>query len=424
MAALVVVVVTFAVEDRALAQTAETVSIGTVGLLPGGAGKEVPVTVSNLSVGAGDQGLGVLSFEFAWDKSVIDVVGFTPVLDTQEYNVSANLIASTSTGQFLPAPFGANTGRGIVSIDWASLPPPDAVAGTFTIGNIMVDAAPGVTVGMSTPIRLAVTEFATNSNVDPVQGFAVVDGQVNIVDEISVDIELQVGFNLIGLPVTMQITSREIAEAVLPPGTAIEDGPVVLVLGWDASRQVFDFWSSTPGTSPGAMVDIEQGVFVRVREPVTWTVTGPPIDTPTNLDLAAGFNLVSFPKMGSAHTALTFAQALLPDGTDINQGPVVLVLGWDASRQVFDFWSPEGGKSILIDSTPDDGLSAYFVRMREPLQTGPLTATIGAQAGVTSEPSSTCRGNRGIVDYLLFNGPLQFLLPVPCVSEALGLDIP
>lgn len=328
MAALVVVVVTFAVEDRALAQTAETVSIGTVGLLPGGAGKEVPVTVSNLSVGAGDQGLGVLSFEFAWDKSVIDVVGFTPVLDTQEYNVSANLIASTSTGQFLPAPFGANTGRGIVSIDWASLPPPDAVAGTFTIGNIMVDAAPGVTVGMSTPIRLAVTEFATNSNVDPVQGFAVVDGQVNIVDEISVDIELQVGFNLIGLPVTMQITSREIAEAVLPPGTAIEDGPVVLVLGWDASRQVFDFWS------------------------------------------------------------------------------------------------PEGGKSILIDSTPDDGLSAYFVRMREPLQTGPLTATIGAQAGVTSEPSSTCRGNRGIVDYLLFNGPLQFLLPVPCVSEALGLDIP
>ncbi len=419
MTALAVVVATLVVEGKALAQTAETVSIGTVGLLPEGTGKNVLVAVSNLSVGAGDQGLGVLTFEFVWDKSVVDVVGFTPVLDTQEYNVSANLIASPSTGQFLPPPFGATTGRGIVSIDWASLPPPDAVAGTFTVGNIVVDAAPGVTVGMSTPIKLAVTEFATDSNVDTVQGFATVDGQVNIVDEVTVDIPMSVGFNLIGIPV---VIDPPMAASVLAAQLESQGATVDTIRAFSGG---FLSWNPSQATLNDFDIKSGSGYFVQLATAPSsgiFQIIGPPIDTPVPLDLGVGFNLVSFPFTSGSETASSLAEAIKSSVDP--QAEVSDIL--DTVRAFsggFLSWNPSQATLNDFVIKPDAG---YFVQLSQSapgfsVQAPPPQAG-GIESQVETSSLQSCRGTRWLVDYLLFNGPLRFLLPLPCVSQALGLD--
>ncbi len=415
--ALVVAVATLAVEGKALAQTAETVSIGTVGLLPGGTGKQVPVTVSNLNVGAGDEGLGVLTFEFVWDKSVIDVVGFTPVLDTQEYNVSANLVASTSTGQFLPAPFGGNTGRGIVSVDWASLPPPDAVSSTFTVGNIIVDAAAGVTVGMSTPVKLAVTEFATNSNVDPIQGYAEVDGQVSIVDEVTIEIPMSVGFNLIGIPV---LTDTQLKAADLAGLIQDQAGQVVSIRAFSGS-----FISWTPANVDFNNFEINPGDAFFVQLAVIpnggiFEVTGSPIEAPVVLDLGVGFNLVNFP-VTQAATAADMATAVTNAFNPSAQVSDVVV-SIRAFSGSFISWTPA---NVDFNNFTVDPAAGYFVQLSQAVQGfSPQAATQqGSDLETQAEepPPQSCRGTRWIVDYLLFSGPLQFLLPMPCIDEALGL---
>jgi len=213
----------------------------------------------------------------------------------------------------------------------------------------------------------------TNANLAAGQDTTV----VTIVDddgEITAVVELLTGFNLVGLPVDQVITSREIAVAVLPAETAIGQGPVISVLGWDAASQSFKAWAAAAPDANIFTVSPGQGIFVRVSQNTTLTVVGMPITVPIPLDLLSGFNLVSVPAVTAGElTSKSIAEALLPQGTAIGDGPVISVLGWDAASQSFKAWAAAASEANIftIDSDPIGGVGGYFVRLKEPKQLSP-----------------------------------------------------
>ena len=189
---------------------------------------------------------------------------------------------------------------------------------------------------------------------------------VAVSTEVTMDVPLVAGFNLIGVPVelTAPMTARDLAEALLPAGVVIGDGPVISVLGWDAASQSFTPWAAAnPDTNDFTLV-VGKGYFVRTSQSATWSPTGRPIVDSVSLDLTAGFNLVSFPFMTPAggYTARSLAEALLPAGVGIGDGPVISVLGWDGGSQSFSPWA-----AANPDTNPFamDPLGGYFVRMSE-----------------------------------------------------------
>jgi len=99
-----------------------------------------------------------------------------------------------------------------------------------------------------------------------------------------------------------------------------------------------------------------------------------PITVPIPLDLLSGFNLVSVPAVTAGElTSKSIAEALLPQGTAIGDGPVISVLGWDAASQSFKAWAAAASEANIftIDSDPIGGVGGYFVRLKEPKQLSP-----------------------------------------------------
>jgi hypothetical protein len=179
---------------------------------------------------------------------------------------------------------------------------------------------------------------------------------------------------MIGLPVDVQITTKEIAEALLPAGTLIGNGPVISILGWNAGSQSFSPWAAAAANTNVFAVSPADGIFVRVSEQVTWTIVGMPIADPIAVGLQAGFNLISIPAATvGGYDARTLAETLLPAGTGIGDGPVISILGWNAGSQSFSPWAAAAAETnkFAIDVDPSDGTQAYFVRLRQPEQLAP-----------------------------------------------------
>ena len=107
--------------------------------------------------------------------------------------------------------------------------------------------------------------------------------------EVTVDLSLVTGFNLIGIPVSLPTTttSRDIAELILGiPGASdaqIQAGSVISVLGWNVGSQIYDTWAAAVPSSDIFNLAEGRGYFVRVSQNVTLPFTGPPLLAPVQI---------------------------------------------------------------------------------------------------------------------------------------------
>ena len=188
--------------------------------------------------------------------------------------------------------------------------------------------------------------------------------------EVSADVPLVTGFNLIGIPVelTTPTTVRDFAESLLPAGVSIGDGPVISVLGWNAGAQAFTPWAAANPDTNVFVLQTGKGYFVRVKQDVVWSPAGNPISASVPIDFSVGFNLVSFPFITPAagYTTRSLAEALLPPGTIfVRDGPVATVAWWDAAAQRYGLpWSSSAPSANITSIDPKAG---YFVRVTQPI---------------------------------------------------------
>ena len=182
---------------------------------------------------------------------------------------------------------------------------------------------------------------------------------------IDVDIPLFPGYNLIGVPVSFPETTRarDIAEALLPGGANIEDGPVTAILSWTGAGYLP--WLSNNPAANNFEMEPGNGYFVRLQAAVPGdklTVTGLPFVAPVALDFSAGYNLVSVPfATPGTYDAVTSAQAIdtHDGGSDVSTGPVLSILSWTG---VYDFSLRDNS---FANSFTLEAARGYFVRMAQ-----------------------------------------------------------
>lgn len=186
---------------------------------------------------------------------------------------------------------------------------------------------------------------------------------------VTVDILLAPEFNLVGVPLMFQTTTRarDLAEALLPPGIDVSEGPVASILTWGGSGYS-DPWLRDCSDQPASNFEIEagKGYFIRLLVPVpgnVWSVTGQPFAAPVALDLAPGYNLISVPFTTSpeGYDSKGLASAMLPGGVDISDGPVMSVLRWDGGYTAWLSDFPDAPAGVF----PIEQDRGYFLRARE-----------------------------------------------------------
>ena len=213
---------------------------------------------------------------------------------------------------------------------------------------------------------------ATTSATTTPLSFGNATTTITIIDDedvVVVHVPLLPGFNLIGIPVIFETTTRarDVATALLPDGVDITQGPVASILKWDGSGYGSPWLRDFPD-QPASNFEIEagKGYFVRLLAPVegnVWSVTGQPFASPVALDLAPGFNLVGVPfgTPPADYDSRSLATAMLPGGVDIADGPITSILRWDNG---FTAWLSEfpDAPAGIFPIEPDRG---YFLRATE-----------------------------------------------------------
>ncbi len=135
---------------------------------------------------------------------------------------------------------------------------------------------------------------ATTSATTTPLSFGNATTTITIIDDedvVVVHVPLLPGFNLIGIPVIFETTTRarDVAAALLPDAVDITQGPVASILQWDGSGYGSPWLRDFPD-QPASNFEIEagKGYFVRLLAPVegnVWSVTGQPFASPVTLDL-------------------------------------------------------------------------------------------------------------------------------------------
>ena len=178
-----------------------------------------------------DVGLGVVS--------TLSITGVTVGEDTPSATLTITL--DPASGVEVTVDYATADGTATAGADYT------AASGTATIAAGQTSATITVPIIDDSLFEADETFTVTLSNptggavISPTAGAATVailenESPLAIVP---VDVQLLAGFNLIGIPVQFEteMKARDLAEALLPAGTAIGDGPVISVLGWNASSQ-------------------------------------------------------------------------------------------------------------------------------------------------------------------------------------------
>ncbi len=186
------------------------------------------------------------------------------------------------------------------------------------------------------------------------------------VEVIAAGIPVSPGYNLIGIPVSFTTTTRtrDLADAVLPGGVDIEDGPVTAVLTWNGSG--YTPWLSSNPAANNFELEAGNAYFVRLQSSVPgdklW-LGGLPLDAPVTLALSAGYNLVGVPYPASgSYDTLSFAEAIdqHDGGSDLAQGPVLSILRWDGS---YTAWLRDNPAANVFALDSDRGCFVRVSRM-------------------------------------------------------------
>ena len=203
----------------------------------------------------------------------------------------------------------------------------------------------------------------TNATINP----AAATSTVTIIDddqEITVQIPLAAGFNLIGIPVTISATTTALDLWKLMDAQGIQ---VKSISGWAVFvSQVFTTWDPLfPGTS-NIPIELGRGYFVDVAQAANFSITGPPLGASVPLNLVPGFNLVGVPFQTPAggYTTVNFGQLIADAGGNLRS-----ISGWAVFvSQVFTTWDPvfPGTSTFNIDN-----ISGLFVDMADAVTVNP-----------------------------------------------------
>jgi hypothetical protein len=166
---------------------------------------------------------------------------------------------------------------------------------------------------------------------------------------------LQVGWNLLGIPVSLSDTSTA---NVLAPISGKYD----LVMQYDAleSYSRWKVYDATAGTQTGGLesLDTRYGIWVRATAPCTLTVSDRRPTGVTEIPLQTGLNLIGYPSLQTLSVV---------DALSSIEGKYVRVYSYNASQNqspwtIFDFTVPAAVNS-LTQMKPGE---AYWIEMVQP----------------------------------------------------------
>ena len=188
---------------------------------------------------------------------------------------------------------------------------------------------------------------------------------ITVAREVTFEIPMVVGFNLIAMPVIFgtTITAPDLAGLI-----AAQNGTVASIQRWGVGgSQTFDGWvADLPGTNPFE-IEAGRGYFVKLSaapDGGVFSVTGAPFALPATLDFVVGFNLIGVPFMtpSAGYTAKSLAEKIDPSG--LAQGGVVAsIQRWGVGgSQTFDGWVSdlEDTNSFTIEV-----IAGYFTKLTQ-----------------------------------------------------------
>jgi len=161
--------------------------------------------------------------------------------------------------------------------------------------------------------------------------------------------ELVSGWNFIGLPVDpADPATGQVLDNII--------NNVRNVWTYDASTQLWDYFTTIEGAPQGGLTEMEPGTgyWIDIIDPVTLLLFGGEPSYPFDIDLAVGWNMISIPKTPSSPQTEEVLSEILNN--------VRTVWTYDASIQLWDYFTtiegaPQGGLTEMIEGR------AYWIEM-------------------------------------------------------------
>ena len=161
--------------------------------------------------------------------------------------------------------------------------------------------------------------------------------------------ELASGWNFIGLPV----------DPADPATGQVLDNIITNVRNvwtYDASTQLWDYFTTIEGAPQGGLTEMEPGTgyWIDIIDPVTLLLFGGEPSYPFEIDLTVGWNMISIPRTPSSPQTEAVLSEILNN--------VRTVWTYDASIQLWDYFTtiegaPQGGLTEMIEGR------AYWIEM-------------------------------------------------------------
>ena len=216
----------------------------------------------------------------------------------------------------------------------------------------------------------------------------------------AVDIPLNLGFNLVGIPVRFETPTKfsDLAQQVLNQG-----GRISSILGWNAGAQTFITWVAVNPEANDKVVEEGRAYFMRVvRLPAggNLRVTGRSIIESVPLDFAQGFNLINVPfstpplhvQLNAGGIDVTWVSASEEDG--VVQWASSLAALDSSPNTATDSRGPFGGRlNKMTHHVPIEGVTGgstiYSNVISGGVSRGPFRVTIPTRALITPDKSLT-----------------------------------
>jgi len=164
-----------------------------------------------------------------------------------------------------------------------------------------------------------------------------------------VSIDLVSGWNFIGLPVSP-----------IPPNTedVLSDiiANVQTVWAYDAATATWTYYTTIPGAPQGGLTEmmVGKGYWIELIYPATLTVSGVEPSLPYDIDLVAGWNLISIPETPSPSATEDVLSGIIAN--------VQTVWTYAAATATWTYYTtipgaPQGGLTDIMEG------NAYWIEM-------------------------------------------------------------